>query len=84
MQGFRLRVHWNKYQFKYEDVVKMVEVSPNAVFNFRVRDENLITFHEALKLIYVTSKRPVRARDDGDSLSREYNQKGLKLVQALG
>ena len=45
MLGFRLRVQWNKYHYRTEDVIKVVAACPHAIFNFRVvKDDGLITF----------------------------------------
>lgn len=44
--GFRLRVHWNKCIYKYEDMIRIIEQSPTVIFYLRSRfeEQSLLTF----------------------------------------
>lgn len=43
--GFRLRVHWNQYKYKYEDLLKIIQACPKTIFNIKLQPEDsLLTF----------------------------------------
>lgn len=84
--GFRLRVHWNKCTYKYEDMIRIIEESPTVIFYLRSRfeEQSLLTFYDALKLIYLgpISQR-TQPKRDRDPVADSYNAKGFKMLASF-
>ena len=53
IEGFRLRIHWNRYIYRIEDIIRVTQDSPKIIFNLRFQsDLSLISFEDALRYIY--------------------------------